>query len=185
MTTKTKIFLALLIVALAAASRLVPHPFNFTPIAAIALFSGCYFQKRWSLAFPLAAMILSDVLLYATKYGWSLFDWKTTLAVYAAVALAFVIGRQLSQHKTWYFIGGGAVISSLIFFFITNFAVWAFFSWYPHTLAGLLNCFTMAIPFFRNSLAGDLTYTALSFGAYEAVLLAEERKLSFSPGKFN
>jgi len=183
MTTKTKIFIALLIVALAAASRLVPHPFNFTPIAAIAIFSGCYFQKRWGIAFPLAAMILSDILLYVTKYGWSLFDWKTTLAVYAAVALAFVIGRQLSKHKTWYFIGGGAVLASLIFFFITNLAVWAFFNWYPHTWAGLLSCFTLAIPFFRNSLAGDLTYTTLFFGAYEAVLLVAERKLSFSSRK--
>jgi hypothetical protein len=167
MSNKSKFGLAILIVILAAASRLVKHPFNFTPIVAMSIFGGSYLHKRWAVMIPLAAMALSDIILYSTNYGWSYFDWKTTLSIYFSLCLAFLIGWYLTRRKKWYAIIGAGVLSSIIFFIITNFAVWAFFNWYPHTLAGLENCFTLALHFFRNSLAGDAVYTLAFFGAYE------------------
>lgn len=178
MSTKWKIVIAALIIFLAAATRLIDHPYNFTPIIAMSIFGGCYLHKRWGVLIPFAAMALSDVILYSNEYGWSMFNWKTTLAVYAGVGLAFFIGWQIKKRLTWYFTLGGALVASLAFFFITNFSVWAFFDWYPHTLAGLTECFTLALPFFRNSLAGDMVYTGLLFGVYEMALYASSKKIA-------
>jgi hypothetical protein len=170
MSTRTKIIIAILIVLLAAASRLIKHPFNFTPIAAMALFAGCYLHKKWGMALPLAAMLVSDYFI-------GFYDWQVMTSVYVSVALSFVIGWYLSRRLKWYNVAFASLASSVTFFIITNFAVWAFFNWYPHTLAGLLNCFTLALPFFRNTLLGDLVYSGILFGAYElALFLAAKRK---------
>lgn len=183
MSNKTKILIAMAIITLAAASRLVKHPFNFTPIAAMALFAGCYLRRWWGIFLPLGAMLASDILLYVYKYGWAMFDWKTTLAVYVGIGLAFLVGWYLRRHLKWYGVFGAAVASSVIFFLITNFAVWAFFDWYPHTWAGLVSCFTLAIPFFRNTFFGDLVYSAGFFGLYELSLYFSRRtEKSFETG---
>ncbi|MFA6171548.1 MAG: DUF6580 family putative transport protein [Patescibacteria group bacterium] len=165
MSSKTKILLAILVIALAAGSRLIDHPFNFTPIAAMSIFAGCYFHKRWGVLLPLLAMVLSDYII-------GFYHWPVMISVYLGVALSYYIGWQLARNKKWPGVLGASVFSSVLFFLLTNFSVWAFFNWYPHTLTGLLNCFTLALPFFRNSLAGDLTYTLIFFGAFEAVLWA-------------
>ncbi|MFH0852578.1 MAG: DUF6580 family putative transport protein [bacterium] len=172
MSKKTKIIIAALIILLAAASRLVKHPFNFAPIAAMSLFAGCYLGKKWGVILPLAAMFVSDFFI-------GFYDWQVMLSVYISLALAFVIGWFLSKHLKWYNVGFASLLSSVAFFIVTNFAVWAFFSWYPHTFAGLISCFTLALPFFRNTLAGDLVYSAIFFGAYELILyLAARRHLA-------
>ncbi|OIO48506.1 MAG: hypothetical protein AUJ32_00420 [Parcubacteria group bacterium CG1_02_40_82] len=163
MSNKTKILIIVLIILLAAASRLVKHPFNFTPIAAMALFSGCYLRKKWGIFLPLAAMLVSDYFI-------GFYDWQVMASVYVSIALAFFIGWFLSRRLKWYNVIFASLVSSVVFFLVTNFAVWAFFSWYPHTLAGLFNCFTLALPFFRNTLLGDLVYSGVLFGAYELVL---------------
>lgn len=163
MTNKTKFLLVVLVVVLAAASRLVKHPFNFTPVIAMSIFAGCYLRSRWAVILPLAAMLISDYFI-------GFYDWQVMASVYLSVAIAFGIGWLLSRHFKWYNVVLSAFTSSVAFFFITNFAVWAFFNWYPHTWQGLVNCFTLAIPFFRNSLAGDAFYTIVLFGAYEIVL---------------
>jgi len=163
MSNKAKIFVVVAIVILAAASRLMEHPFNFTPIVAMAIFAGCYLQKRWAVALPLAAMFIGD-------YFKGFYDWQVMVAVYGSIALAFTIGWFLRRHLKWYSVLGASLASSVAFFLITNFAVWAFFSWYPHTWPGLVSCFTLALPFFRNALAGDMIYSGLFFGVYEIVL---------------
>jgi hypothetical protein len=170
MSTKTKIIIAVSIIILAAATRLVKHPFNFTPIAAMALFGGCYLRKKWGIALPLAAMLVSDYFI-------GFYDWQVMISVYLSVALAFFIGWYLSKRLKWYSVVFASLASSVSFFIITNFAVWAFFNWYPHTLAGLLNCFTLALPFFRNTLLGDLCYSGIIFGAYELVLWRFAKKI--------
>lgn len=152
-----------LLVLLLAASRLVKHPFNFTPVAAMAIFAGCYFKKYWGVILPVGAMIVSDYFI-------GFYDWQVMVSVYFSIALAYLVGYFVAGHKKWYTVLGGAFVSSLIFFVITNFAVWAFFNWYPHTWAGLVSDFTMALPFYRNTLLGDLFYTVILFGAYEGVL---------------
>ena len=163
MSNKTKFILAAVIVILAAASRLVEHPFNFTPIIAMSIFAGCYLKKYWAIFLPLAAMLTSDYFI-------GFYDWQVMASVYFSIALAFASGWYLQQHFKWQNIIFASLASSIVFFLITNFAVWAFFNWYPHTWQGLANCFTLAIPFFRNSLAGDLIYTGVLFGAYEFIL---------------
>lgn len=169
MSNKTKIILAAAIIILAAASRLVKHPFNFTPIVALSIFAGYYLKSKWGAVLPLAAMLLSDYFI-------GFYDWQVMASVYVSILLAFIIGKFVSAKK-WYYIPFSAVASSVLFFLITNFAVWAFFDWYPHTWQGLFNCFTLALPFFRNSLAGDVVYSGLFFGLYNAVLVIAERKL--------
>lgn len=157
-----KILLAVAVIVLAASARLVDHPFNFTPIAAMSIFAGCYLGKKWGIVLPLAAMLVSD-------YSIGFYDAPVMISVYLAFALSYFIGRAISGKK-WQYVPAAALLSSILFFLITNFAVWAFFDWYPHTLQGLVSNFVLALPFFRNTLAGDMIYTGAFFGAYEAAL---------------
>ncbi|PIR93564.1 hypothetical protein COT99_00135 [Candidatus Falkowbacteria bacterium CG10_big_fil_rev_8_21_14_0_10_43_10] len=151
-------------------SRLVDHPYNFTPIAAMALFAGCYLRTKWGILLPLAAMLASDYFI-------GFYDWQVMAAVYASFALVFTLGWLLRKYKNWHNIILASLVSSVMFFVVTNLAVWAFFNWYAHTREGLIYCFTLALPFFRNTLAGDLSYTVLFFGAYESILLFADKKV--------
>ncbi len=171
MSNRTKVLIVAAIVIVAAASRLVKHPFNFTPVVAMALFAGCYLQRRWAVILPLAAMFVSDYFL-------GFYDRQVMASVYVSIALAFFIGWYLRNRVKWYSVTLAALASSLTFFVITNFAVWAFFAWYPHTAAGLINCFTLALPFFRNTLIGDLVYSGAFFVIYELVLRLVARKVA-------
>ena len=159
MTANNSRILALLsAIVLAAALRLVPHPPNFTPIGAMALFSGAYLGRR-ALAFvaPLAAMLLSDAIL-----GFYSGMWVT----YLAVALITLLGSLALQKRTPVRIGLITVAGSAVFFAVSNFGVWALGDMYPHNLAGLATCYIAAIPFFQNTLAGDLFYATLLFGGF-------------------
>ena len=152
--------IAVILILFAAFSRLIPHPANFTPIAAIALFSGAYLGKKYFLIIPIAAMLIGDIFL-----GFH----STMFWVYGSFAVIAVIGLWLKSRKNVGYIFGTTVVSSIIFFIITNFGVWAS-GYYGYTLNGLIECYTMAIPFFRNSIAGDLIYVTAMFGIYELVL---------------
>jgi hypothetical protein len=148
----------------AALSRLLPHPPNFAPIGACALFAGSYFGERRLLAFfiPLAALFASDLALEATT-GWGFYSGMWT--VYGAMTLIVFIGFWLSSRRTPARIALGTLGGSALFFVVTNFAVWAGGSLYPRTLEGLQACFVAAIPFFQNSLAGDAFYAVVLFGS--------------------
>jgi hypothetical protein len=142
----------------AAALRLVPHPPNFSPIDAMALFSGAYLGRRWvAVAAPLAALLLSDLVL-GFYHGMA--------TVYASVALIVVIGWWLCARRTLLRIAGAALAGSVTFFAITNFGMWLFSGFYPLTGAGLAACYAAAIPFFQNTVAGDLFYAAVLFGGF-------------------
>ena len=145
-------------IVLAAALRLVPHPPNFTPIGAMALFSGAYLGRR-ALAFaaPLGAMLLSDAVL-----GFYSGMWVTYLAVSLIVLVGWVALARISVLR----VAGAAVASSVLFFLVSNFGTWTLSGMYPHTGAGLSACYIAAIPFFQNTLAGDLFYAALLFGGF-------------------
>ncbi len=145
-------------ILIAAVLRLVPHPPNFTPIGAMALFGGAYFARR-ALAFaaPRVALLLSDAII----------GFHTGMPfVYAGVALIVLIGWAVRARMTPFRIATAAVISSVLFFTVTNFGVWLSSGMYPQTLSGLAACYVAAIPFFQNTLAGDLAYTALLFGGF-------------------
>jgi len=159
MTANNSRILALLsAILLAAALRLVPHPPNFAPIGAMALFSGAYLGRR-TLAFvaPLAAMLLSDTVL-----GFH----SGMIFVYASVALITILGAMTLRKRSPVRIGLAAVAGSVLFFAVSNFGVWALGDMYPHNIAGLVACYVAAIPFFQNTLAGDLFYATLLFGGF-------------------
>ena len=143
----------------AAALRLAPHPPNFSPIAAMALFSGAYLPRK-PLAFvaPFGALLLSDAALGGFYPGMNF--------VYLSFALTVLIGWSVAKRKTALTIGAAAVAGSLLFFVLTNFGMWLFSGIYPLTWAGLAACYVAAIPFFQNTLAGDLFFTALLFGGF-------------------
>jgi hypothetical protein len=154
--------LALFFVLAGVILRLLPHAPNFTPIAAIALFSGVYFSRKTALILPVAAMAVSDMFL-------GFYDIKIMTAVYGSFILSVVLGFWLKNSKKWQTIGEAAVLSSVLFFIITNFAVWIFTPWYEKTFFGIIECYAMALPFLKNMLLGDLFYTASLFGVYELV----------------
>ena len=161
--------LAIFFVIFGAALRFAPHLPNFTPIAAMALFGGVYLNKKYALILPLAIMATSDYFI-------GFYDIKLMAGVYLGLVLVGLIGLLVKNKKNLFTVFGGSVLGSVLFFLITNFSVWAFYSWYPHTLSGLYQCFLAAIPFFRNTLLGDLFYVAVLFGIYELIMAWVKRK---------
>jgi len=159
MTANHSRILALLsAIVVAAALRLVPHPPNFTPIGAMALFSGAYLGRRIvAFAAPLGALLLSDLVL-------GFYHGQAT--VYFSVALIVMLGMVALRRVSLLRVGTAAVASSILFFVITNFGMWLFSGFYPRTLIGLEACYVAAIPFFQNTLAGDLFYATLLFGGF-------------------
>lgn len=161
MNSRMQLLAGVLLVALAAVSRLIPHPMNFAPITAIALFGGMYFDKKYAPAVPLLALLISDYFI-----GF----YDGVLWVYGSFVVSVGAGIWLRSRKSVGMIAGATIINSVLFFVISNFGVWYSEIMYPKTMAGLIECYTMALPFFRNTLAGDLLYVATMFGAYEIVL---------------
>ncbi len=159
MDNRARLLALLVAIFAAAAMRLLPHPPNFSPIAAMALFSGAYLPRR-ALAFvaPFAALLLSDALLGGFYAGMEF--------VYLSFALTVLIGWAIARRKSPLTIGGAAVASSVLFFMLTNLGVWLFSGMYPRTLDGLVACYVAALPFFQNTVAGDLFFTGLLFGGF-------------------
>ena len=150
--------LALLLVIVGIIFRFIPHMPNVNPVAAIALFGAAYLpNKRLALIVPLALMIISD--LFLGMHDIVGFTWGATL-------LISIIGISLRKANKTTAVLGGSLVSSLLFFVLTNFGVWLN-GWYPHTPAGLSECFIAAIPFYRNFLVSTLVYSTALFGAYE------------------
>jgi len=153
--------LAYLFVLFAVAVRFMPHPLAFTPVAAALLYFGARGPKRQLWA-PLALLAVSDVILTKIVYSYPLtWDHFVTWAWYAAILL---LGTQLRENTNWLRVGGAALASSVSFFVVSNFAVWACWNMYPKTLAGLMTCYAAALPFFRRGVAGDMVFTAVMFG---------------------
>lgn len=157
---KSRVVLVIGIVVAAALARLVPHIPNVTPVDAVALFGGAYLaDRRLAFLVPLAAIVISDAVLGFDGLG-------TELAVYGCAATTVALGLWIGRNRSVLRIGSAAIASSLLFFVVTDLAVWEFGTLYPHTFDGLVACYAAALPFLRNTLAGDLTYTALLFGGF-------------------
>lgn len=149
-------------IILAVLSRVLPHPDNFSPIAAVALFGAAYFaEKRWAYIVPMLAMIISDAII-----GFHALSGVVYGCFALMVALAVPQFNKGVNPLRW---TGFALAGSLLFFLITNFAVWAFdpYQMYPRTWAGFVTCYTLALPFLKNSIMGDLFYTTVLFGSFE------------------
>jgi hypothetical protein len=155
----------LLIIGFAVVLRLLPHPANVVPITAMALFGGAYLDKKYALFVPFVAMFVSDLFL-----GFH----ATILYVYGSFLLIGLIGIWLRNHKNIKHVIGASLLSSSLFFLISNFGVWMQGA-YARDITGLFQSYVMGLPFFRNSLIGDLLYVGLFFGAYELGLKLTNR----------
>lgn len=145
----------------AAMSRLIPHPFNFTPIGALALFGGAQFaDRRAAFLVPAAAMLLSDLWIgfYAHM------EW-----VYGSFALIGCLGLWLRPRRNALRIAGTSLAGSCLFFLITNFGEWLHGMLYAKNLAGLIACYVAAVPFFSNTVLGDAFYSLVLFGGFALV----------------
>lgn len=167
---KESIIAILILIIVGVSYRFFPHPPNFAPVAAISLFAG-YFFRRYFILIPIVIMLISDLFL-------GFYDWKLMAVVYLSFTLISLLGILLRKNKSVVSLVSYSLFGSLLFFILTNFAVWLFASWYAPDMKGLLNCYAMAIPFFKNTLAGDLFYTSVIFGVYELAAQPKE-KLNF------
>ena len=162
----------ILIILLAAFSRLVPHPPNFAPIGGMALFGAAYFSKKYiALVIPIIAMWLSDLFLNNVIYS-QYFDRFTLFYqgfywTYLAFLLIGIVGVFLLKKVKPQNILIGSLTASVLFFLVSNFGVWASGALYPKDFSGLVACYTAAIPFFKNTLLGDLVYCGVLFGSFE------------------
>lgn len=166
MSRQTTFMLAGIMLATMVA-RLLPHPPNFTPVEAVALFGGVYVaDRRLAFLLPLLALLLSDLVLGFAVYSYGLV-YSGMAFVYASTALITALGIWwLRQQVTVTRVATGAVASAILFFVITNFGVWLTSGLYPHNASGLLACYIAALPFFHYTLAGALGYSALLFGGF-------------------
>ena len=147
-------------IIMAALSRFLPHPPNFTPIAALALFSGaCIGNKKLAFLLPLGGMLLSDLIFELVKPG---YGFHITMPyVYGSFLLIILLGmlnKKLAPGKLL----ATSLAGSVLFFAITNFGTWL--AYYPHTMAGFTQNYLMALPFFHNSIVGDVFFNLVLFG---------------------
>jgi hypothetical protein len=141
----------------AAMVRMVPHPWNFAPVGAMALFSGALVRNRvMAFLLPLLALAAGDAFIAF---------YKLIPVVYASFLISVAIGFWLRENRTVLRLGGAVFVGAVQFFVVTNFGVWAFMTGYPKTVAGLMACYAAGVPLFWNTLAGDAMYSALLFGA--------------------
>lgn len=155
---RTMILIAAALVVFGIVMRLVPHPANLVPIGAIALFAGAILPRKLGWWLPLGIMMVSD-LLFLGLYDGFLFVW-------AGFLIVSLFGMTMRSQSNWLRIPFGALGASVIFFMVSNFGVWLQGQMYAHTWAGLVLCYEMALPFFRNTFVGDLMYSSLLFGVY-------------------
>ncbi|MFA5060283.1 MAG: DUF6580 family putative transport protein [Candidatus Omnitrophota bacterium] len=152
--------LALALLAIGVISRLITHAPNFNPVIAIALFSGVYVSRKYAIILPLALMVLSDAVI-----GFH----DTIFFTWGSVALIAAIGVWVRNRKNPATIIGSTLFSAVLFFIITNFGAWL--SLYPMTQKGFIDCYTLAIPFFRTTLLSTAVYAAVFFITYELIAL--------------
>jgi hypothetical protein len=157
------------LILLAALSRLLPHPPNFSPVEAIALFGGaCFASRAWAFAVPMLALLASDLVMAAVigdsyaGYLGSMSFWS----VYACIALTTLMGLRLRGKAGGARLLGYSLAGSVLFFLVTNLAAWIASPLYPQTAAGLASAYVAGIPFFQWTVLGTLAYVAILFGGF-------------------
>ena len=153
---RTIVILAM--IALAAVLRILPHPWNFTPVGAMALFAGAVIKdRRVAFLFPLVALFVGDIFV-----GFH----KLMPLVYASFLIDVALGYAIRNHRTLARIGGITMLGAVQFFLVTNFGVWAFLDGFPRLRLGLIACYVAGLPLLLNTLAGDAFYATLLFGGF-------------------
>jgi len=153
-------FILTIFILVGVLTRVIPHPPNFTAIGAIALFGGaCFIDKRLSFLVPVSIMLISDLIL----------GYHIMLSVYISFIIIVFLGFRLARKRTSMKVINTAIIASIIFFIITNFSVFLTSTLYPKNIIGLIECYTLAIPFFMNTLVANIFYSLLMFYAFSLV----------------
>ena len=146
---------------LAGLSRLIPHPFNFTAIMALALFGGAKFKsKPLAVVLPLIVMLITDAIIGF----YSLMPF-----VYGCIVITALIGTTIGQKANPFYVISGSLISSVLFFLVTNAVVWYHNPQFTQDPSGLMFCYDVAVPFFKNQISGDLFFNFILFGSYRLV----------------
>jgi hypothetical protein len=164
-----RMILAILMVLGAGIYRLLPHPMNVAPVAALAFIGGMYFGRRYALWVPLAVLALTDLVLNA-RMGYPILYWPRVFdyGVFVLIGLLGLWGR----GQPWSAKLGCALVTPFLFFFVSNFGVWlSGHEQYPRTLAGLQECYIAAVPFLRGTVIGDWAFMA----GFAAVLVLLRR----------
>lgn len=167
--TRLQLIFALCLIALVVGLRVLPHPANFAPVAAVAIFGGAVLPRKLAIIVPLVAMMISDWII--GSYNIIFVVWGCYLAI--GLASSFFLRKRT-------FLRGAAMTfsASTFFFVVTNFAVWLWSGMYEHTLAGLIWCYEMGLPFFRGTALSDMFYTAAMFSALALANYVVRRKAS-------
>ncbi len=157
-----------LIALLVAASRFLPHPPNVACVGALGLFAGCYVTSYRAYLLPIGALLLSDTVgqIFGLP-GMGFYNPVAMASVYAGMTASVCVGRWLAKNDSPLRIVGGSVAVSTVFFAVSNLGVWLAGS-YPATPAGLFTCYFNALPFYGYTLAGDMAFSAVLFGAWQA-----------------
>ncbi|MDD4203172.1 MAG: hypothetical protein PHQ52_06875 [Candidatus Omnitrophica bacterium] len=156
-----------ILVMVAVLLRLFPHMPNFVPIIAIAMYAGAYLPKKQALFLPLLIMVISDLII--GLHDVVFFTWS-------AMLLCGVIGTRLHDNVKPGTVLSTTLFAAVAFFLVSNFGVWI--AWYPHTFAGLTDCFVKAIPFFRSTFLVNTAVVIVMFSLHE-VLKKVSEKYSF------
>lgn len=152
-------------------TRVIPHPANFTAVGAVGLLAGAYGPKRWFYVVPLASLFLTDIVI-------GFYSWQIMVSVYLSFIAASLLGAWgLRRHRSVGRIVFNALLSAIIFYLVSNFAVWAWSGLYAKNWTGLMQSYALALPFFRNSILGDLTYTLVLFGIFEYYQIVKREKI--------
>ena len=178
-TSKINLRYSVLVVMilLAAFSRVIPHPYGFSPLGAIGLFGAAYFTKKWqSVLAPIAAAWLSDLFLdnviyshYYPEFNWfhkGLYTPYAGLLLYGSYVLIALVGMFIFQKVNAQRVIIGALASTVIFFLVSNFSGWIGDPLYTQDFSGLMTCYIAGIPFIKGTLMGDLFYSTALFGSF-------------------
>ena len=154
-----RVLIIFALIAVAIMSRLLIHPQNFSPVMAIALFSGILLGKKWyAFVVPLLIMVISDIFLGFSDVTWSVY-----------LSFALIVGMGMFMKKVSFVnVFANSLLAALLFFVITNFACWIP-GWYGYTWQGLVDCYVAAIPFFRMTVLSSVVYSLGFWGIYEIV----------------
>lgn len=160
-----------LLIGLDVVARLLPHAPDFTPIAASGLFAASVLRLRGlSLVVPLAGLMASDALVGG------FYDWRIMICVYGSLLLPAVAASVSIRLCRPRMVAPVLLSSSLLFFLVSNFAVWAFSPLYAANAAGLVKCYLAALPFLRFTIAGDLFWGATLFGCHWLLQMRQATK---------
>jgi len=177
MKLKENLWVFVVVVCIAIATRLIPHYPNFTALGAAALFGGAFLSRRYAFLIPVIVLFVSDLILnntiYATEFpgnynGFVVFE-PTTLWTYGALLVIVLIGSKLIRKNKVLPVAGTSLLASTLFFLVTNFAVWVHSAIYAKTFSGLLAAYVAGLPFFGNTVAGDLCFVTVFFGGLAVV----------------